>query len=128
MRTIMLLAMAASVTMADDSSKAARERKEGAPPARSHSRPAADLTTLTGVVDQVNGNWVISKEDSISPIAILRSSGFRDTNFGPYVGVRVEVRGRFTQQGSEKVFVVSKLSDIRKVEPADKSGTTPQGK
>ena len=76
--------------------------------------------TLTGVVDQRNGEWILATEENVEQVAILRAQGFKDTNFAKFVGNTVRVKGRMKSENGKRTLTVVRLADIEQVEPAKK--------
>jgi hypothetical protein len=72
--------------------------------------------TLTGIVDQHEGKFVLADEEEIRPIAVLRGRGFKDTNFARFVGLRVQVSGEMVTEGGQQVLYVPSLSHIKQIE------------
>ena len=76
------------------------------------------LTTLTGVLDQNGDDFVLSGEDAMRTVAVLRAQGFTADNFARFVGNRVEVRGELISEGERRVMVVKSLDHLKKLGPA----------
>jgi hypothetical protein len=95
-----------------------------APPAQDSSKAQKgaeanqSATTLTGVVDQKDGQFVLSSEDTMQPAAVLRAKGFSADNFARFVGLRVQVRGQLTTEGDRRVLTVTSLDDLKSVGPS----------
>jgi len=75
----------------------------------------ASVSSLSGCVDQQDGQYVLINEDSRSPIANLEADGFPTEGFAKHVGQRVTVRGTAGANGTERpafrVRSIEKLSD-----------------
>lgn len=117
MRIVFLFALAASLITADDRKDRARgdERKETSGRSEGRARSGSGMTTITGIIDEADGRWVIASAENVQPIATLRATGFKDTNFGRYVGLKVRLRGKMVEEAGNRIFVVSRLSDIKKI-------------
>jgi len=87
------------------------------PKAQKGSEAKQSVTTLTGVLDQKNGQFVLSSEDTMQPAAVLRAKGFSEDNFARFVGLRVEVRGELTTEGDRRVLTVASLNDLKSLGP-----------
>jgi hypothetical protein len=75
------------------------------------------VRAITGVVDQVQGSFVISDLQTMQTIALLKGEGFSDDNFARFVGRKVRVRGRIVSDRDQPVLRVKNLSDIEQLEP-----------
>jgi hypothetical protein len=90
--------------------------QEKQPPAQQKKAPAkAAGSSLSGCVDQQDGQYVLINEESRSTIANLEADGFPTEGFAKHVGQRVTVRGTVVAGGTSrsvfKVRSVEKLSD-----------------
>ena len=72
-------------------------------------------SSLSGCVDQQDGQYVLINEESRSPIANLEADGFPTEGFAKHVGQKVNVRGTSVAGGAGrpvfKVRTVEKVSD-----------------
>ena len=82
----------------------------------SRSAGVENVTTSTGVVDQVGDKFVLAGEEAIRPRAVLRAEGFSPDNFARFVGQRVEIRGRLISEGDQKILVVKSVRDIKRID------------
>ena len=77
--------------------------------------PKASGSSMSGCVDQQDGQYVLIDEQSRSPIAHLEADGFPTEGFAKHVGQKVTVRGTSVAGGAErpvfKVRSIEKLSD-----------------
>jgi hypothetical protein len=90
--------------------------QEKQPPVKQKKAPAkATGASLSGCVDQQDGQYVLINAESRSPIANLEADGFPAESFAKHVGQRVTVRGTTSTGGTGrpvfKVRSVEKLSD-----------------
>jgi hypothetical protein len=70
-------------------------------------------STLTGCVDQVDGEFVLIQELNRSLIAHLEAEGFPAEGFAKHVGHKVTVRGTSSSSGAERpVFKVRSVQEI----------------
>jgi hypothetical protein len=75
--------------------------------------PKTGADTLTGCVDQQDGQYVLIREQSRSLVANLEAEGFPTEGFAKYVGHKVTVRGTSTPAGSERpVFRVRGVENV----------------
>jgi len=92
---------------------AAQEKQPSAPSKKAPAK--ASSSSLSGCVDQQDGQYVLINEESRSPIANLEADGFPTEGFAKHVGQKVTVRGTSRAAGTErpvfKVRSVEKLSD-----------------
>lgn len=84
-----------------------------------HEKKKAATETITGVIDQSDGTFVLATEDRIRPIAKLRGDGFKDTNFARFLGLKVRVKGEMRGNGDEKTLIIRSLDDIEKIGPTN---------
>jgi hypothetical protein len=113
MRFAAMFVLAVSLMAADhDRKQQGRQQQDN-----KETRARTEATTLTGVIDQKDGKYVVLTQDSVEPKAMLRAQGFKETNFARFVGVTVRMQGRMTQEEGRDVFVVSRLADIEKLDP-----------
>jgi hypothetical protein len=94
------------VSAAQESQQSAKQKKA---PAKTSG------ASLSGCVDQQDGQYVLINEESRSPIASLEAEGFPTEGFAKHVGQRVTVRGTSSTGGTGrpvfKVRSVEKISD-----------------
>jgi hypothetical protein len=100
------------VRAAQDGQKQGNERS--APPAK------ATVSSLTGCVDEQEGNYVLLSDRTMNPIANLEPDGFPKEGFAKHVGHKVTVRG--TSSAQEPL----PLMKVRSIETVAES-CTPQG-
>jgi len=83
-----------------------KQEKEKAPPAK--DVPAS----LTGCVDEQEGNYVLLNDRTMSPIANLEADGFPKEGFAKHVGHTVTVRGISNSQGAMPLFKVRTIEMV----------------
>jgi hypothetical protein len=92
---------------------AAQEKQQSAKQKKAPEKAAS--SSLSGCVDQQDGQYVLINEESRSPIANLEADGFPTEGFAKHVGQKVTVRGTSVAGGTERpvfrVRNVEKLSD-----------------
>jgi len=93
--------------------EAAQEKQQSARPKKAPAK--ASGSSLSGCVDQQDGQYVLLNEESRSAIANLEADGFPTEGFAKHVGQKVTVRGTVGANGTErpafKVRSIEKLSD-----------------
>jgi len=101
---MMGLVISIPIAQAQEKQQPARQKK----PAEGKAQQA----TLTGCVDQQEGQYVLIHDQTRSLIAHLEAEGFPTEGFAKHVGHKVNVRGISSSNGSERpVF------KVRSVEP-----------
>jgi hypothetical protein len=77
------------------------------------SRNADGKTSLTGCVDERNGQYVLAKDTNMGVIARLQpTAGSPDDNFARYVGNKVTVRGKLSQDDTPPIMSVEGLTRV----------------
>jgi hypothetical protein len=82
------------------------QSKEKAAPAKS------EQTSLTGCVDEQEGNYVLLSDRTMDPIANLVADGFDKEDFAKHVGHKVTVRGTSNSQGPMPLFKVRTIEKV----------------
>jgi hypothetical protein len=77
------------------------------------SDPKANVETLTGCVDEQEGQWVLVNAQTMAILANLAADGFPTEGFAKYLGQTVTVRGAATAGASRPVFKVRSIEKIR---------------
>jgi len=75
----------------------------------------ARLTSLTGCIDEEDGQYVLMDERTRRTIAPLQAASFPQEGFAKYLGHKVTVRGTMPQSGDRPLFQVrsvEKISDV----------------
>lgn len=70
------------------------------------------LSSLTGCVDEQEGQWVLISDQSLAVIANLAADGFPTEAFAKHVGHRVTVRGTSSSDGPRTQFKVREIETI----------------
>ena len=84
-----------------------QQSKEKAPP------PAKEAAaSLTGCVDEQEGNYVLLSDQTMNPIANLVADGFDKEDFAKHVGHKVTVRGTSSSQGALPLFKVRTIEKV----------------
>jgi hypothetical protein len=84
-----------------------QEGKEQTQPAGKEA-PAS----LTGCVDEQEGNYVLLSDRTMNPVASLQADGFPREAFAKHVGHKVTVRGTSSSQGAMPVFKVRTIETV----------------
>jgi hypothetical protein len=102
-------------TLAVISSNTARGAA-GEPDPQQKTEPAKKKTeqasSLTGCVDQQDGQYVLVDDRSLSPIADLIAEGFPTEGFAKHMGHKVTVRGTANPGGSRTVIKVRSIETL----------------
>ena len=110
MRIALILLFATCVSLVPAAQNTAKPRKD------TEAKPS--VTTLTGIVDQKGRDFVLTGEEAMRPVAVLRASGFSADNFARFVGMRVEVRGEISTEGDRRILTVKSLDDLKSLGPS----------
>jgi hypothetical protein len=82
------------------------------PKADSKSTKAAPATSLTGCVDEQEGQWVLVNDQTMTVMAHLAADGFPTEGFAKHVGHKVTVRGTSSSDGPRPLFKVRTIEMI----------------
>jgi len=82
------------------------------PKADPKSTKPAPATSLTGCVDEQEGQWVLVNDQTMAVIAHLAADGFPTEGFAKHVGHKVTVRGTSSSDGSRPLFKVRTIETI----------------
>jgi hypothetical protein len=83
-----------------------QDSKEKAPPAKNAA------ASMTGCVDEQEGNYVLLSDRTMNPIANLEADGFPREAFAKHVGHKVTVRGTSNPQGALPLFKVKAIETV----------------
>jgi hypothetical protein len=72
----------------------------------------APATSLTGCVDEQEGQWVLVNNQTMAVIAHLAADGFPTEGFAKHVGHKVTVRGTLNSDGPSPLFKVRTIEMI----------------
>jgi len=78
----------------------------------SKKQDAAKQRSLTGCVDQQDGRYVLTEEETLRPIAVLQAKSFPQEGFAKHVGHKVTVRGVLTSNGDGTVMHVHGIQKL----------------
>jgi hypothetical protein len=76
------------------------------------SKKAEQGSSLTGCVDQQDGNYVLIDDRSLAPIADLVADGFPTEGFAKHVGHKVTVRGISSSGGTRPAMKVRSIETV----------------
>jgi len=77
------------------------------------SRKTNASTSLTGCVDERDGQYVLTNATDLQPVARLRpAAGSPEDNFARHVGEKVTVRGRLADDQPLPVLTVVNLTTV----------------
>jgi hypothetical protein len=79
---------------------------------KAKSAPKGQMSSLTGCVDEQEGQWVLVSDQTMSIIADLAADGFPAEGFAKHVGHKVTVRGTVSSSGSRPLFKVRSIETI----------------
>ena len=86
------------------------------PPAKKATQPKKsqpkDAASLSGCVDEQNGQYVLIHDQTRDLIANLEADGFPTEAFAKHVGHKVTVRGTASPNGAHPVFKVRSVEPI----------------
>ena len=87
-----------------------RQSKGGAKTTK--TAPKTQTASLSGCIDEQNGNWVLVHEQTRAIIANLVAEGFPAEGFAKHLGEKVTVRGTASPDVSSSVFKVRTVETI----------------
>jgi len=70
------------------------------------------MNSLTGCVDEQEGQWVLVNDQTMAILANLAADGFPVEAFAKHVGHKVTVRGTASSNGSRPLFKVRTIETI----------------
>jgi len=73
---------------------------------------AAKADTLTGCLDQRNGEFILAEPKTLEKLALLEPAEYKRESFPKHVGHRVTVTGQLTGSGEAKVMRVRSVKTI----------------
>jgi hypothetical protein len=84
-------------------------------PSKEHQLKESAARSLTGCVDQQNGQYVLIDDRTVGVIAALEAVGFPQEGFAKHLGHKVTVKGTSSSKEGRPVFQVrsvEKVSDV----------------
>jgi hypothetical protein len=88
-------------------------------PAQSGKKRSPAAQTLTGCLDQRDGQYILADEKTLEKRLRLEPAGFDRENFARYVGHKVALTG---QKESEEVFRVREIKTVAETCTPDAGG------
>ena len=79
---------------------------------KSKSDTKGKTASLTGCVDEQEGQWVLVNDQTMAVIANLAADGFPTEGFAKHVGQKVTVRGTASSDGARPIFKVRSIETI----------------
>ncbi|HWB84802.1 MAG TPA: hypothetical protein VG675_11725 [Bryobacteraceae bacterium] len=93
--------------------EAAPVADNSSPHQKAGSNRKANVTKLTGCVDERDGGYVLVDDQSLRPIVSLEAEGFPNEGFAKYLGHTVTVQGKRNSQGATPVFEVHTIQTVK---------------
>ena len=72
----------------------------------------SDSASLTGCVDQQDGQYVLVDDRNLNVVAQLEAEGFPIDGFAKHMGQKVTVRGTSNPAGAHPVFKVRRIDTV----------------
>jgi len=79
---------------------------------KANPEPKGQVSTLTGCVDEQEGQWVLVNDQTMAIIANLAADGFPAEAFAKHMGQKVTVRGTASSNASRPLFKVRSIEKI----------------
>jgi hypothetical protein len=84
-----------------------------APPQTGKTEKSAAKASLTGCVDEHNGQYVLTNDTNLQATARLQpAAGSAEDNFAKHMGHKVKVRGKLVQEDPLPVMTVEGIETI----------------
>jgi hypothetical protein len=93
----------------DTQKQQSKERDKDKEKAAPGKEPTA---SLTGCVDEQEGNYILLSDRTMTPIANLEADGFPREGFAKHVGHKVTVRGTSNSQGTTPLIKVRSIETV----------------
>jgi hypothetical protein len=110
--TIAVLAISCSFCSAQSNPVVSNAGSQQQPKADPKGTKPAPATSLTGCVDEQEGQWVLVSDQTMAVIAHLAADGFPTEAIAKHVGHKVTVRGTSSSGGSSPQFKVRTIETI----------------
>jgi hypothetical protein len=117
--SIVLLTILAVVTTVTGWGAVGEQQKKQEPA----NKKSEQGSSLTGCVDQQDGQYVLVDDRSLTPMADLVAEGFPTEGFAKHLGHKVTVRGTANSGGTRTVMKVRSIETV-----SDTCAPQPQGK
>ena len=73
---------------------------------------AAAVASLSGCLDQKDGQYILVDDRNLNPVADLEADGFPTEGFAKHMGEKVTVRGTSTSGSARPVFKVRRIETL----------------
>ncbi len=84
-----------------------------APPQAGKTQKTAAKASLTGCVDERDGQYVLTNDTSLQPTARLQpAAGSPEDNFARHMGHKVTVRGKLSKEDPLPVMTVASIETV----------------
>ena len=94
--------------VAVDSASAQTEKKQD----QKKAAPKSNAASMTGCIDEQEGQYVLLDERTRDPIVSLEAEGFETEGFAKHVGHKVTVRGTSNPGNARPIFRVRSIEPI----------------
>jgi len=82
-------------------------------PPHKKSQPPAAKDSLTGCIDERDGQYVLTNDTDLQPIARLQpAAGSAEDNFARHMGHKVTVRGKLVKEGVPPLMTVTGVETV----------------
>jgi len=81
-------------------------------PAKKTSQKKPEDASLTGCVDQQEGQYVLVDDHDLKVVTRLEAEGFSNEGFAKHMGQKVTVRGTNNPSGANPVFKVRRIETV----------------
>lgn len=84
-------------------------------PKRGQTQRRGGDASLTGCVDQVEGQYMLVEQQSLKRLAALRAETFEQEGFAKHLGQKVTVQGRLSSEEGRPVMRVRSVKTVSEV-------------
>lgn len=79
---------------------------------RAEQKKRTASASLTGCVDQQEGQYVLVDDRDLKVVATLQAEGFPEEGFAKHVGQKVTIRGTNKPEGTRAIFKVRSIETV----------------
>lgn len=101
-----------SLAQSNPPAKSAGSQEQTKPDPKAKVEPKGQNGSLTGCVDEQEGQWVLVNDHDMTVIANLAADGFPTEGFAKHMGQKVTVRGTASSTGSRPLFKVRSIETV----------------
>jgi hypothetical protein len=101
-----------SLSNAQTSPKVDRASSPQQPKTDPQAKPEPKLASLTGCMDEQEGQWVLVNDQTMAIIANLAADGFPTEAFAKHMGHKITVRGTVSSGGTRPIFKVRTIETV----------------